>query len=76
MFADKSKNIYKIPVEDYQKQVTDSITSDYRKCDPNRVNEVNSEACQLTEEFPVSQTENLSERVDCLNKNEAFITIK
>ena len=76
VFADKSKNIYKIPVEDYQKQVTDSITSDYRKCDPNRVNEVNSEACQLTEEFPVSQTENLSERVDCLNKNEAFITIK
>ena len=76
VFADKTKNIYHVPVDTYQKQVTDSITSDYRKCDPAKVDAVNSEACDITEEFPVSAIENLSERVDCLNKNEAFITIK
>ena len=42
--ADKSTNIYKISIEDYQKHLRNSITRTYKKSNRNRVNDINLDA--------------------------------
>ena len=40
--GDKSRNIYKVPVEEYKQKVFDNISLDYNRCDKAKVDDVNS----------------------------------
>ena len=68
--GDKSRNIYKLPVEEYKQKVFDNISLDYNQCDKAKVDDVNSEAAFIANYF------DLSDRIDCLSEANAFITIK
>ena len=68
--GDKSRNIYKVPVEEYKQKVFDNISLDYNRCDKAKVDDVNSEAALIANYF------DLSDRIDCLSEANAFITIK
>ena len=76
VFADKTKNLYHVPVNDYKKKVVDSITQDYEKCNLSKIKNVNSEAASLADNFPVGDDKTLADRIDVLQKNECFITLK
>ena len=76
VFGDKTKNLYHVPVNEYQKKLHDSITTEYEKCDPVRIKEVNAEAAGLADTFPVGDNKTLADRVDILQKNECFVSFK
>ena len=68
--GDKSRNIYKVPVDVYKQKVFDNISLDYNRCDRSKVDDVNSEGAFIANYFE------LSDRIDCLSEANAFITIK
>ena len=68
--GDKSRNIYKVPVPEYKQKVLDNISLDYNRSDKEKVDEINSEASFIANYF------DLSDRIDCLSEDSAFITIK
>ena len=76
VFADKTKNIYHVPVNDYKKRVLDTVTQEYEKCAPSKIKNVNAEAAELADNFPVGDDKTLADRIDVLQKNECFITFK
>ena len=76
VFADKTKNIYHVPVDQYARKVQESITKDYQKCNPSSINEVNTEAANIANNFPVGENKTLADRIDVLKKNECFISYK
>ena len=68
--ADKTRNMYGISPQEYKKMLKDNVTKTYKKSNTEAVNAVNSEACSITEKL------NLSDRVQCIAPNEAFVSIK
>ena len=68
--ADKTRNMYGITPQEYEKLLKENVTKTYKKTDTRMVNEVNSEACKIAEKLKTD------DRVQCIAKNEAFITIK
>ena len=76
VFADKTKNLYHIPVNEYQKKLHESITKEYEKCDPAKIKQVNAEAAVLADNFPVGDNKTLADRVDILQTNECFVSYK
>ena len=54
----------------------DSITTEYEKCDPVRIKEVNAEAAVLADTLPVGDNKTLADRVDIQQKNECFVSFK
>ena len=68
--GDKSRRIYKMEKDDYNKMVKDNITSKYRKSDRNRVDEVNREAAGIARKL------DLVDRIDAMTESQAMITIK
>ena len=70
IFADKTWNIYETDKNTYSKLLTDSISKTYKKTEHNIYNKINKEAKTIANNYGVS------ERVDCLAKSKAFISLK
>ena len=68
--ADKTTNMYQMKTNEYKKLLKDNITSNYRKVDKNTINKINLEAKQIAEKLKIA------DRVETLNENDAFITLK
>ena len=68
--ADKSRRIYKMNKNDYDKMVKDSITSMYRKTDRSNVDQVNKEAAEIAKKLE------LHDRIDSMTESQAMISIK
>lgn len=68
--ADKTRNMYKMDVTDYNKLLTENITQKYKLADPGVVTEIDAEFNSITEKL------NISERIDKTSERQAFITLK
>ena len=68
--ADKTKNFYKVPKEDYQKLLQDTISQEYKKTDSDLLNVVNTEAVRIASSL------GLGERMEMYRQNTAFLTLK
>ena len=68
--GDKSMKLYKVDKDADVKEMTDKITSCYRKGDRNLVEQVNKEAAQIAKRF------DLHDRIDALQEGEGFISYK
>ena len=69
-FADKSSNLYILKQEQYQKMLTDSIITTYKKASDNVHNKINTDGKKLVKD---KDTLNLMLKN---GKNECFITLK
>ena len=70
--ADKSHNLYKIPVDFYKKLRLDAVTENYRISSQNKVNKVNKETLDLVR---IHEPE-LELRVEVITESEPFLTVK
>ena len=68
--ADKTSNMYGIPVETYKTHLRNNITKDYKKSSNNKVNQTNKEAAQIAKKL------NVAEKAEILSDSPCFITIK
>ena len=68
--ADKSRQKYRIPPQEYNKMVHDNITSQYRKDADNSILTTNSAAAAIAKKLDIE------DRVDKFTESEAFITVK
>ena len=68
--ADKTTNLYKVEVNNYDKLLQDNITTKYRKSNGNIVRQNNLEAKQLAKNLK------LHNRIEQLPEKPAFITLK
>lgn len=69
--ADKSKNFYKIKPSEYDKLVTDKITSFYKKDkDNNTLSSINEDICKFANKFGVA------DRMGKFNVKDAYILFK
>ena len=62
--------MYKISAPDYNRLLSDNVTSAYRKSSSDVVNKINAEAKAIAE------TANLDDRIQSFPQKEAFITLK
>ena len=69
--GDKSRRIYKVPERTYVKEMTDKISSGYRKANRDLVDVVNKEAAVIANNLG-----ELDERIDAMPECESFITYK
>ena len=68
--ADKSRNKYKIPVEEYKKLVSDNITKVYKKDESNMIKETNQRAKDIAVRLDID------DRVDQFIQSDAYVTVK
>lgn len=68
--ADKTDNLYKMSPTNHNKEMVNTISKEYKKCPPIKVEEVTREAAKIARKF------DLEDRIDCPTENSAFITIK
>ena len=68
--ADKTTNLYKMDKNDYNKLLNDSITSTYKKANPNIVNKINDAGKEILKDHF------LADRFDVNGKNNCFVTLK
>ena len=68
--GDKSRRIYKVPERAYVKEMTDKISSNYRKANKDLVNDVNKEAAVIANKLE------LDDRIDAMPESEGFISYK
>ena len=70
VFSDKTRNIYETDKSTYSKLLTDNISKTCEKTEHSMYNKINKEAQIISNNYGVS------ERVDCLAKSNAFISLK
>ena len=70
IFADKTNNLYKAPPEQYKKLLKENVTKTYKKSTERLEKSINLGAKNIAKKL------DLVERVECLAKNPAFITLK
>ena len=68
--ADKTSNLYEIPVAKYNQLLKNNITNNYKKCDANNIDEVNMEAAEIATEL------GLADRIEVLAKPSSYVTVK
>ena len=68
--ADKSRNFYEMDKTSHDKLYVENITKTYKKTDNTAYEQVNKEAKFMAKELGIS------EKVECLAKSTAFITLK
>ena len=68
--GDKSDNLYKMDVKDYQKKLTENISKNYKKVSRNEIDKVNKEAANIASELDIA------DRVDVYKEINPFITLK
>ena len=69
-FADKTSNLYKFKKEQYQKMLSNSITTTYKKASDNIHNKINTDGKKLMKD------KDILNRMLTNGKNECFITLK
>ena len=74
IFADKTNNIYKAPPEQYKKRLKENATKTYTKLTERL--EMSKRLSISLEAKNIAKKLDLVERVKCLAKNTAFITLK
>ena len=70
--ADKSPNLYKVPVSTYKKMRHSVVTKDYKACSQNEVSKVNLNTLHLIKTYEPD----LESRVEVFTHSEAFMTLK
>ena len=68
--ADKTENIYKMPVNEYEKKLTEEVTKEYKKIDREQLDRVNAEAAMICEKLKIA------DRVEKFSEAEPFMTLK
>ena len=68
--ADKSRNIYKMNKEDYEKLMHENITKTYKKTNESKIKTINKSAKKIANRL------DLEDRIEKLQENENYITIK
>lgn len=68
--ADKSRNIYKMEKDQYQKLLTENVTKTYKKSSIQKLNNINGIAKQIAQKLT------LEDRIEVMQEDEAYITIK
>lgn len=68
--ADKTTNLYALPVDTYEKLLNENITKDYKKTNVSSLDAVNSEAKIITQKLDIH------DRVETYCKKPAYITLK
>ena len=74
--ADKTKNIYKIPVEKYQQILNNNVTKDYEKTSLENVSRINKEASTIASELKVADRVNQHTRANELMPTSQLKTTK
>ena len=70
VFADKTSNIYEMPLEEYNKLLKENITKTYKHAPPMLEASINFEAKHIASKLA------LSDRIERLAKTPAYITLK
>ena len=70
IFADKTRNLYQLDKNTYDKLYTENITKSYKKSNSNAYNKINIQAKKIATDL------NIADRVECMAQKEAFITLK
>ena len=68
--ADKTRNLYSMPADRYEKLLEENITKTYRKAPANVYSDINEEAKEIAENL------DLDNRMDKLPKAQAYVTLK
>ena len=68
--ADKTANMYEMPPDNYKKLLYENITKTYKKSTSRLENSINMEAKYIAKKIK------LDDRIECLAKTPAFITLK
>ena len=68
--ADKTRNLYTMPTEEYKKTLTNNVTSNYKKARETEVTRTNKNAANIAQELGIA------DRVDEFTRPPPFITIK
>ena len=68
--ADKSRNIYNVSKASYERMVNENVTKTYKKCNTNKSKSISIQA------KPVASKLKIDDRVQKLDENEAYVTIK
>ena len=68
--ADKTRNLYAVPKKKYDKLLRENITKSYKPAPDETYQEINDEARDIAASLE------MSERMNCMAKKEAFITLK
>ena len=68
--ADKSKNLYSVPIQEYNVLLENNITTEYKKTNDERIKKVNIEASKIAKNIK------LDDRIDKYVESDAFLTIK
>ena len=68
--GDKTDNIYRVPIKEYEAKVLSELTKDYRKVDRSELDNLNKEAAKICKELEID------DRVMKFCESEAFITYK
>lgn len=68
--SDKTRNLYRMPVDQYKKLLRDNVTSKYKLAPDGAYADINAEANAIAEEIE------LDDRMESLAKAQAFITLK
>ena len=71
IFADKTNNLYKISPKNYNNLLTNNITKNYKKCDQNSVELINSRAQEILHKNNIT-----NKRIPKLENSHAYITVK
>ena len=70
IFADKSRNIYKMDAPTYNKLLTENVTKTYKHAQDHIMKEINHELKSIADNL------NISNRIDPMNETPAFISLK
>ena len=68
--SDKTSNLYLIPPVEYTRHVNNNVTKDYRKCEKQRIYQINKEAADIAKKL------DLDERIEVLSEPPCYVTIK
>ena len=68
--AEKTTNLYKVEVKDYEKLLHDNITTTYQKVSKDTARIINMEAKHIAEQLK------LDDRIEQAAEQKAFITLK
>ena len=68
--ADKTRNLYAVPKKKYDKLLRENITKSYKPAPDETYKDINDEARDIAASLE------MSERMNCMAKKEAFITLK
>ena len=68
--ADKTRNLYEMDKNTHDKLYLENVTKTYKKANPSTYNDINTEAKLVAKDLGID------ERIECLAKNTAFITLK